>query len=448
MSIQALRKAAQSGDGRAQLQLGIALMTGQGVPAQDLAQGRDWLARAADNGSGDAQRFLGIIFLRGMDVVPDFDIAVDYLARAAGTGDAEACFMLAGFLGGARDDWFDAGKAREYLEQAAAAGLPRAQAHLAYTLLSGALGEKDAQTACEWFIEAASNGDPGAMLALSEFCQVGYLLPRDTARAFALARKAADSGWQVAGEFAVSLARENTPRPDETLIPGKDEISLDHYGSLPAPELEALSWQPRAIRIRNFLSNFECAEIVNAAAEHLMPSFIVDAEGSLGKHQVRSSHEVRLRPGLRNIVMNTVERRMAEWSHFPLENGEFPLVLRYEKTQSFEQHYDYFIPEKFVMGEGPLEFGGQRIATQLIYLNEDFKGGETRFDNADLVVRPERGMCMIFHNVKPDHNVDPSTRHTGVAIESGVKWLLSRWIREIPFDQSARDIERDRYKSA
>ena len=43
MSIDALQKAAQGGDGNACLQLAMAWMTGQGVPAQDTAKGRDWL---------------------------------------------------------------------------------------------------------------------------------------------------------------------------------------------------------------------------------------------------------------------------------------------------------------------------------------------------------------------------------------------------------------------
>ncbi len=74
------------------------------------------------------------------------------------------------------------------------------------------------------------------------------------------------------------------------------------------------------------------------------------------------------------------------------------------------------------------------------------EGGETRFDNANLVVKPERGMCLLFHNVGPDHNVDPLTRHTGVAVQGGVKWLLSRWIREYPHDAPAADQPRDRYR--
>lgn len=200
--------------------------------------------------------------------------------------------------------------------------------------------------------------------------------------------------------------------------------------------------------MRNFASTFECAEIANAARQHLMPSFIVEEGGELIKNKIRTSFEVRLRSGIRNIVIQAVEERMATWSHFPVENAEYPLVLHYQDSQSFEQHYDYFIPEDFIMGEGPLEFGGQRIATQLIYLNEDFEGGETRFDRTDLVLTPERGMCMLFFNTSPDGNVDPYSRHTGVGVTRGEKWILSRWIREIPFDQPARDFNRDQYRQS
>ena len=200
--------------------------------------------------------------------------------------------------------------------------------------------------------------------------------------------------------------------------------------------------------MRNFASTFECAEIANAARMHLMPSFIVEEDGSLTKHNVRTSYEVRLRAGIRNIVVQAIEQRMATWSHFPVENAEYPLVLHYQDSQSFEQHYDYFIPEEFIMGEGPLEFGGQRIATQLVYLNEQFEGGETRFDRTEHVLTPERGMCMLFFNTSPDGNVDPYSRHTGVGVTAGEKWILSRWIREIPFDQPARDYKRDQYRQS
>ena len=115
MSIQALENAAREGDAQAQLQLGIALMTGQGVPAPDVDRGRDWLARSADGGNADAQRFLGMIYLRGMDVVPDYGKAVDCLQSAAASGDADSAWWLAGYLGGARDEAFDPERALKLL---------------------------------------------------------------------------------------------------------------------------------------------------------------------------------------------------------------------------------------------------------------------------------------------------------------------------------------------
>ncbi len=448
MSIDALQNAAHKGDGAACLQLAMAWMTGEGVPAQDTGKGRHWLELAAKNGKLEAKRFLGLIYLRGMDVVPDYQKALEYLADAAGKQDHEAAWYLASFLGGTRNDCYDAERAISWLKAAAEGGIPRAQCHFAYCLQRGVLIEQDDVAAVELFARAAGNGDPGAMLALAEYFETGFMLPKDLNRAGGLARLAAQGGWKVADEYAVSLGNgPGDPRPDiNGLLPQAGEISRSHQGQVPKLETEALSWKPRVFLMRNFLNAFECAEVANAAYQHLMPSFVVSVDGELAENQVRTSHEVRLRHGLRNIVLHTIEQRMAVWSHHPLENAELPLVLHYENSQSFEQHYDYFIPEKFVMGEGPLEWGGQRVATQLIYLNEAFEGGETRFDLADLVVEPERGMCMLFYNLSPDGNVDPLTRHTGVGVSSGEKWLLSRWIREIPFDSPAKEIKRDRYR--
>jgi prolyl 4-hydroxylase len=448
MGMDILLNAAKSGDGNACLQLAMAWMTGRGVSGQDTAKGRHWLEKASDSGNVEAKRFLGLIYLRGMDVVPDFAKAVALLEDASRYGDAEAAFSLASFLGGARDDWYNADKAIEWLNKAAVAGLPRAQCHLGYCLQHGVLTGQNSLEAVKWFARAAAAGDAGAMLALAEHFQAGAMLPQDSVRAYGLANAAAQKGWSVAGEYAKSLAsgREEFPTDMAQLLPRPEEISASHTGSLPVVKPEMLAWQPRAVLMRHFASNFECAEIANAARQHLMPSFVVEEDGRLAKHRVRTSYEVRLRSGLRNIVIQALEQRMAVWSHFPVENAEYPLILHYENSQSFEQHYDYFIPEDFVMGEGPLEFGGQRIATQLIYLNESFEGGETRFDRTDLVLKPERGMCMLFFNTSPDGNVDPFSRHTGVGVTSGEKWLLARWIREIPFDQPARDIKRDQYR--
>ena len=404
MTPDALRKAAEQGQPDAQLQLGIAYLTGDGLPDRDVAQGREWLGRAADNGQVDAARFLGLILLRGMDVVPDPERGRALLAQAAEAGDVEATWWLACYIAGQRSADPGHEAARPLLERAAAAGHVRAMTHLAY-LLDGIQGpgmpvHPDTIAAGHWLLKAAQAGDGGALLALAEWCAAGRGLPRDPGRGRALAEAAEQRGWEIAGEVARSLS--GSPA-QVTALPTREEFSLDHAGVLTPPRLETYSWSPRVIFMHNLLTAFECAEIANAAREHLMPSFIVDQDGRHSMNDIRTSHEFRLRPAFRNIVIDAVERRMADWSHFPMAHGELPLVLRYEPSQSFEQHFDYFIPERFGRGEGPMAEGGQRVATQLVYLNESFEGGETRFDRAGLVVTPQP--------VQDDHHVETGVRH-------------------------------------
>ena len=441
MDIEALRQQAQRGVPEAQLQLAIAYMTGNGLK-QDAATGRRWLAEAARNGNTDAARFLGLIYLRGLDTPPDLERSEALLAQAMDAGDREAAWCLASLRLGRRDNDSARTAGRRDLEAAASAGHPRALCQLAW-LLDGRTDEPAApREALELARRAAQAGDGGALLLLSEWARLGRWIARDMPFAGALAQAAAARNWLLAAELAKEMPAGGR------LALERLQFSEDRNSDWPAPALTMASWEPRVVLVRRLLSDFECAEVINAAGEHLTPSFIVDQDGDHASDQIRSSTEVRLRDGLRNLVVNAVEERMATWSMVPVAHGEYPLVLRYEHGQSFEQHFDYFIPERFTMGQGPLEFGGQRIATQLLYLNAGFTGGETRFDRAEMVIQPERGMCMMFHNVKPDHNVDPLTRHTGVAVETGVKWLLSRWIRELPSDCPAATHVRDVYRPA
>lgn len=77
---------------------------------------------------------------------------------------------------------------------------------------------------------------------------------------------------------------------------------------------------------------------------------------------------------------------------------------RYTQGQQFDWHYD-----------GPYERpnGEASWVTLLVYLNDDFEGGETRFE--DCVVKPEKGMALFFvHQI----------HHKGEKIASGRKYVL------------------------
>ena len=307
MTPDALRQAAEQGSADAQLQLGIACLTGDGLPAQDVVQGREWLGRAADNGQVDAARFLGLILLRGMDVVPDLERGRDLLSQAAEAGDVEATWWLACYIAGQRSDAPHHQEARPLLERAAAEGHARAMTHLAY-LLDGIRGpgapvQQETIDAGRWLLKAAQAGDGGALLALAEWSVFGRGLPPDPGRGRMLAEAAERQGWEVAGEYARSLSGAEARA---TAFPTPGELSLDHGGTLPAPRLEVGSWSPRVVYMHDLLTTFECAEICNAAREHLMPSFIVDQDGRHSMNDNRTSHEFRLLPAFRNLMIDSV----------------------------------------------------------------------------------------------------------------------------------------------
>jgi len=108
---------------------------------------------------------------------------------------------------------------------------------------------------------------------------------------------------------------------------------------------------------------------------------------------------------------------------------EVPKVLHYAPGQTFADHYDWLDPDEpaYLL---ELARRGQRAETFLIYLNEDFEGGETHFPEIDYSYRGGQGDAILFANVDANGRPDPATRHAGLPPTSGEKWLFSQWIRE------------------
>jgi prolyl 4-hydroxylase len=70
----------------------------------------------------------------------------------------------------------------------------------------------------------------------------------------------------------------------------------------------------------------------------------------------------------------------------------------------------------------------------LVWLNEDYQGGETHFPTAGLRLKGRRGDALLFRNTGPDGRRDPASGHAGLPVASGEKLIASRWIRERPFE--------------
>jgi hypothetical protein len=104
-------------------------------------------------------------------------------------------------------------------------------------------------------------------------------------------------------------------------------------------------------------------------------------------------------------------------------------VLHYAPGQTFERHYDFLDPDMPAFA-AEIARAGQRLATFLVYLNDDFIGGETDFPLLDLRHRGAAGDALMFANLEPAGAPDRRMLHAGLPPASGEKWLLSQWIRD------------------
>src|SRR5690606_23680413 len=89
-----LRTAAESGDARAQFEIGAILTEGH-VVEQDLAQAASWYERSAAQGFAPAQYRLGNLFEGGRGVERDMELARLWYQRAAESGNRMSMHNLA-----------------------------------------------------------------------------------------------------------------------------------------------------------------------------------------------------------------------------------------------------------------------------------------------------------------------------------------------------------------
>lgn len=300
-----------------------------------------------------------------------FAEAATQLMRAADLDDAEALFTLATWRISGQIVRRDTTAARELMGRAAEAGHREARLLHAHFLANGTGGPADWKTA-RHILETMRDGHPAAaeQLAMLEKMPVG------------------DDGEPT------SKAR-----------------------------LETLSETPAVYRCSNFLADHECAYLVSKGEPRLQPSTVTDrATGRSLPHPVRRSDGTFFGVANEDLVVNAINRRIAAASGTSPEQAEPLQLLRYGPGGEFRPHHD-------AVKEG----GNQRIITALVYLSDDYEGGETRFMKTGLKFRGRAGDLLLFRNVTPDGRPDPLAEHAGLPVTRGVKLVASRWIwREPP----------------
>lgn len=205
-----------------------------------------------------------------------------------------------------------------------------------------------------------------------------------------------------------------------------EAMDIDEVGN-PAspPQSDILSDRPNVRIWRGLLTPAECAHVAQSVSDILEPSQVAHPQtGSLIAHPFRTSAAAQVGPTRESLPIQAILRRIAAITATDVRQGEPLTVLHYAPGQEYRPHLDA-LPRT----------ANQRIQTVLLYLNEGYEGGETRFEANGLTVAGRGGDAIAFANTLADgRTADPATRHTGLPVGRGAKWLATRWIRAHPFD--------------
>jgi hypothetical protein len=299
------------------------------------------------------------------------------------------------------------------------------------------------QEGLQWTSAAAQQGSAEAeyMLAILHCSDVG--LPVDLKAALDHLQRAAERGHRLAQAELAALAGNwrlaeeiGAGRSHAADTWGRVRASVDLGAWLAVPAGAMLSPDPRIAVVQGFLSPRLCDWLVQLGRPHLKPAEIYDrASGGLRADAVRSNSASELGLARADTVLGFLRARIAALAEVRVIALESSQVLHYAVGEQFAAHYD-FLDVRFPGLAKEVERNGQRGLTLLVYLNEDYEGGDTAFPVIGRAFRGGKGDALVFWNVTADGAPDFRTQHVGTAPRRGEKWLFSQWIRVRPQEKS------------
>ena len=191
-------------------------------------------------------------------------------------------------------------------------------------------------------------------------------------------------------------------------------------------------WQPGPSRIaigRGFAPPGFTDWLIDRAKDRLDDATVEEA---VSGQTLRTARTCFFPPRECDLVLAILQHRAAALTGIAPPFHEPPSVISYEVGQEFRPHVDFIDPDIASYADD-LDRVGQRTATFVTYLNDDFDGAETVFPKLSISFRGEPGDAIFFANVLPDDTPDRNTVHAALPPTRGRKWVLSQWIRNKPF---------------
>lgn len=208
--------------------------------------------------------------------------------------------------------------------------------------------------------------------------------------------------------------------------------AIDPAPWLVTPTFKTLSSAPHIAAVEGLVPPRLCDWIVERARPRLTPARTYNPEDASGRNSGRRTNSDTIFAfDERDLAMLLVSHRAMQLTRLKFAALEPFSVLHYRPGQEFKPHFDFLDPQVPAYAAQVAEVG-QRLFTMLVYLNDDFTGGETDFPRLNIRFKGRKGDALLFRNVDEAGAPDFRTLHAGLPPANGEKWLLSQWIRGAP----------------
>ena len=283
---------------------------------------------------------------------------------------------------------------------------------------------------------AASEGNADAAYVMAVLTAASVGVAQDLKASLLHLQSAAEGGHRAAQtelaalvgnwRLVADIAAGKALRP-ETWAQLRSAVDLRAWLTVPAGRV--FSEDPRIATVKGYVSAQACDWLIRLGRTNLKPAEIYDADtGGLRTDSNRTNTAAPLDVERMDTLTAFVRARISALANVSISGLEASQILHYSVGEEFAEHCDYL--DTANPGHArDVALHGQRALTVLIYLNEDYEGGETAFPALGRGFKGRKGDALVFWNLTPEGAPDWRTRHIGTAPTRGEKWLFSQWIR-------------------
>lgn len=178
----------------------------------------------------------------------------------------------------------------------------------------------------------------------------------------------------------------------------------------------------------NFITKQEADLIIKLAKPKMKKSTI---RGYEMDKKVRDSETTWLNKELHPLIKK-IYQKVSNITNKDENHMENLQVIHYTSSQQFKAHYDQCPRDEAWNIKELTRHKGPRLYTLLIYLNDNYKGGETEFPRLNQKFKLKAGDAVLFHNLdNQEKQVHKDALHSGNPISTGEKWAANIWIRRV-----------------